>query len=216
MSDLVTEVDEAMKQERIEKLWQKYGGFLIGFIAMIILGTAANEGYKSWNKSQNIKQTNIYLDATQKADTSPEEILSATPKLKNSLKGLAALQAAGLAIEKGDVTTALNTYRKIESDETIDPIAAYIAKYMVTNLDKDLSIDQKRARYESLSSNEDNPLRFHAHVEAAILEAHVAQDYKAAREHLNKILKEPKAAESLKQKAKSLDILYIAKENSSK
>lgn len=216
MSDLVIEVDEAMKQERIEKLWQKYGGFLIGFIAMIILGTASVEGYKAWKDTQNIKQTNLYLDATQKNKKSPAEIMAVAPELQDNLRSLAELHAAGMAMEQDDRTKALEIYKKIEADNNIDPLAAYIAKYMVTNLDQDLTMDQKRSRYKSLTTDQNNPWRFHAHFELAVLEANKAQNYVAARQNLKVILDTSMVAESLKQKAKSLDILYAAKESSKK
>ena len=46
MADIFAEVDEELKQERLEKLWKEYGGIFISCIAAIILGTAANSGYK--------------------------------------------------------------------------------------------------------------------------------------------------------------------------
>lgn len=216
MSDLVIEVDEAMKQERIEKLWQKYGGFFIGFLAMIILGTASIEGYKAWKDAQNIKQTNLYLDATQKNDKSPEEIMTVAPELQDNLRSLAELHAAGMAMEQNNIAKALDIYKKIESDNSIDPLATYIAKYMVTNLDQDLTIDQKQTRYKSLTEDQNNPWRFHAHFELAVLEANKAQNYVAARQNLKVILDSSVVAESLQKKAKSLDILYSAKESSKK
>ena len=59
MADLFVEVDEALKQERLENIWKKYGGLFISVLIAIILGTAANAGYKYWKKSANIKQTDI-------------------------------------------------------------------------------------------------------------------------------------------------------------
>ena len=48
MTDLFAEVDEALRQERVAKLWQEYGRYLIGFIATLILLTALISAYKSW------------------------------------------------------------------------------------------------------------------------------------------------------------------------
>ncbi len=212
MSDLITEVDEAMKQERLEALWQKYGGFVIGFLVVVILGTAANEGYKSWTKAQNIEQTNIYLDAIENKDATPDSILNAANKLNSGPKGLAQMHAAGLAIEKGDQQTAIAIYKDMEAGKDSDPTTIYIAKYMVTNLDDSLSAEEKRTRYENLSDDNNNPWRFNARFELALLEAHSFKNFKSARKHLDVILNENAVAKTLKQKAKSLDILYAAKE----
>jgi len=217
MSDLLVEVDEALKQERLENLWHKYGGFIIGFLVAIILGTAANEGYKSWNKNQELKQTNIYLDAIEKNDATPESIIKASTRLNNNgLKGLAKMHAAGLTIENNNIEAALAIYRNIESSKDSDQTAQNIAKYMVTNLDNSLSADQKHSRYEALINDKNNPWRFHARFELALLEAHDAKNYKEARKHLEVILKEDLVAQTLKQKAKSLEIIYAAKESALK
>ena len=211
MSDLLTEVDEAMKQERMEKLWQKYGGFLIGFIAVLILGTAANEGYKSWEKNKDIAQTNLYLDATQSGQNAAAELAEIAPDLNPNLRGLALLNAAGKALDNGDKETALTLYKDIASNTSINPLAVFMAKHMVANLDPSLSVDEKIATYAALIEAENNPWKYHAHLETALLLAHEKNDYKSAREHLNKIVTVEKVAESLKKKAQSLSILYAAK-----
>ncbi len=215
MSDLLVEVDEALKQERLEKLWQKYGGFLIGFLVVVILGTAANEGYKSWKVRQNTKQTNIYLDAIEDKQATYETILKEADKITNSgLKDLARLHAAGLAIENNDIKAAIAIYKDISTNNNSYIVATYIAKYMITNLDNSLSAEEKRKRYKALSDDINNPWRFHARFEMALLDAHEFQDYKSARANLSIIMKEETLAQTLKQKAKSLDILYAAKEYS--
>lgn len=211
MSDLLTEVDEAMKQERMEKLWQKYGGFFIGFIAVLILGTAANEGYKSWEKNKDIAQTNLYLDATQSGENAAQELTKIAPELNPNLRGLALLNAAGKSLDDGDKEAALQLYKDIAADASINPLASFMAKHMMTNLDTTLSVDEKIQTYAALIGEENNPWKYHAHLETALLLAHEKNDYKSARDHLNKILTVEKVAESLKKKAQSLSILYAAK-----
>ena len=211
MSDLFTEVDEALKQERLEKLWQQYGGFFIGFIAMIILGTASVEGYKSWNTSQNIRQTNLYIDATSKDGISADELLTVSQDVKPKLKPFVELHAAGLALEKNDLDTALTIYTSIESNAGFDKKSKFIAQYMITNINTDLTLDEKRARYDTLIAAMDNPWRFNAMISAALLEANNAKDYTKARAYLNGILSDRLSPDTLQKKAKSLDILYAAK-----
>ena len=66
MADVFQEVDEMMKQERVEKFWKENGRWIIAFVVLTILGTALMSGYKSWNKSVQEKQTGeliAFLDA---------------------------------------------------------------------------------------------------------------------------------------------------------
>jgi hypothetical protein len=49
MSDIFQEVDEIMKQERMEKFWKQNGAWIIAFIVLTILGTAAISGYQYCN-----------------------------------------------------------------------------------------------------------------------------------------------------------------------
>ena len=61
MADVFAEIDEAMKQEKLQNLWEKYGGLIIGILVLIILGTIGNEVYKNWTDSTNQKQTEQML-----------------------------------------------------------------------------------------------------------------------------------------------------------
>ncbi|MCD8562794.1 MAG: hypothetical protein LRY54_01755 [Alphaproteobacteria bacterium] len=48
MTDLLQEVDDMMRQEKLAKLWREHGNFIIGVILAIILATALVSAYKSW------------------------------------------------------------------------------------------------------------------------------------------------------------------------
>lgn len=211
MSDLIIEVDEALKQERLEKLWQRYGGFFIGFLAMIILGTAANAGYSAWVQNRNFKQTNLYLDEISKKDISVENLLKITPDVTAEMSPLVKLRAAGIAIENKDLPTAISIYQEIEKSDTADNMVKSLAKYMTTNLDQSLTIEQKRSRYNEIIADQKSPWRYHALMDAALMEANIANDYTKARQYLAQITGASLVAQSLKKKAQSLDILYSAK-----
>ncbi|MGN7439330.1 MAG: tetratricopeptide repeat protein [Alcanivorax sp.] len=215
MSDLFTEVDEAMKQERIEQLWQKYGGFLIGLIAVLILGTAANEGYKGWKTNQNTAQTNMYLDAAQSKQDAAQNIVETAPELNTKLRGFALLNAAGMALNDGDTEFALSTYKQIAADESLDPLSVFMARHMIASIDTAMSTEQKINEYAALSTADNNPWKYHAHLELALLKADKNQDFASARDHLSQIIAVESVAESLKKKAQSLDILYAAQGSTS-
>jgi hypothetical protein len=220
MSDLIIEVDEAMKQERLEKLWKEYGGILISFLLMLILATAANAGYHAWIQHRNYKQTNIYMDVLAKDNPSADDLLAILPQMTDGMKSIVSLRAAGIALENGNTEKALTIYRTIDADETQkehNPMLSTLAKYIITGLDKDMSLEDKIKNYETLASDINNPWRYNALLDAALLQATQNKDYSKARGYLAKITgADSIASKGMKQKAQSLDILYQAQQNENK
>ena len=217
MSDLFIEVDEALKQERLEKLWKEYGGLLLSFLAMIILGTAANAGYHSWVKHRNYKQTNLYLDVVTKEDVTADSLLALLPDMTDGMKAVVSMRAAGIALENGNTDKALGIYKNIEADPAQlkqNPLLHALAKYMVTNLDTELDTQDKIKRLKATAAEKDNPWTYNALLDAALLEASQNKNYAGARSYLAKIIADnSKAPQGIKQKAVSLDILYQAQQN---
>ncbi len=214
MSDLLTEVDEALKQERLEKLWQQYGTAIISLIVAIIAGATIHAGYKSWTSSVNETQTARYLSVMEKPDTHAEDILAISPELQDNLQKLSALYASGIAHENNDEAKALEIYTQntdINSDDAITALLSYMSI-----LHGSKSNDEKRAALEKITSSETHPWRNHAALESAVLEAREYQNYTKARAYLKTIKMASHTPQTLKQKAQSLDILYALKEKISK
>lgn len=212
MADIFIEVDEALKQEKLEKIWQKYGGFFIGFLGVIVLGTAANAGYKSWEMSRNAKQTDLLFSVTSKADYSADDLIALSPNLQAGLRSITGIEAAGLYLKNGENGKALQTYKTLEADLNTDPTIAQLASYMVISISEDISAEDKITRLDAIISDKANPWRHHAMLDAAVLQATV-QKFSRARQYLSSILSSNAAPDTLKQKAHSLDILYALKEN---
>ena len=64
-NELIHEVEESLKQDRLQELWKKYSGYLIAGIITIVLVTALSTGWNSWNASINISNTNLLLEALE-------------------------------------------------------------------------------------------------------------------------------------------------------
>ena len=211
MSDIFAEVDEAMKQERLEKLWKDYGGFIIGFLTIVVLGTAANAGYTSWKTASNIKSTDLYLGIAQKTNYTADEIIQIAPKLNSGIKSIALLSAAHREYQDGNTQKAVEIYKQITADTQHDPSMIYLAQYMVTSHDAEKSQEEKLQQFTAMSSDENNPYRYRAYLDAAMLEAHLNNDFTKARSYFNIIAKAEFVPQTIKQKAQSLDIVYTIK-----
>ncbi len=217
MSEFFTEVDEALKQERLEKLWKDYGSLFITFLAMIVLATAANAGYHAWIQHRDYKQTALYLDVLNKPAPAADDLLEILPKMTPGMKSVASMSAAGIALENGDSEKALSIYKSIHADpsqQKNNPLLSALAKYMITGLDKEISTEDKIKSYEAMAAEENNPWRFNALLDAALIEATQNNNYGKARAYLGRILAgNSNAPQGMKQKAQSLEILYQAQQS---
>ncbi|MCK5373895.1 MAG: hypothetical protein KAJ40_01285, partial [Alphaproteobacteria bacterium] len=108
-------------------------------------------------------------------------------------------------------------YQTIESDKNQqkeNPMLVSLAKYMATNIDRKMSVADKITRYETISREENNPWKYNALLDAALLEATQNHNHKKALQFLSQITSmDSSATQGLKQKAQSLNILYQAEQN---
>ncbi len=212
MADIFVEVDEALKQEKLQTLWEKYGGILIGTVFAVILGTAANAGYKSWKHGHDTKQTDIYLSAIDTPSPSADDIISATEQMDGGLKTLALVKAAGTAYKNGNTDKAAEIYATIAADDKADSNLKHLAAYMIAHTSSSLSNKEKLVSFQAMAQNDESPWQVYAKLDAALLLAQEQQDYTAARTYLKEIIDYERAPQSIRQKAQSIDILYALKE----
>ncbi len=220
MADVFAEVDEALKQERLEKLWADHGKWFIAAIVAIILGTAANSAYRSWNESAQIKQTSVLLEALESEDM-PAALTQAGENVRPGLRGIALLTAAGALISEEKPGEALALYEKAANDSAIPAELRDLAILMSVRLGTaqegaQENKKEKQAEFlsklQSVSSNTKSPWRFHAHLESAVILAHFSQDYKAAQAQLDIILAEQQLPETLSNKASALQHIYALRD----
>ena len=50
--NLLREIQEDLRRERLEKLWKRYGSVLIGAALAIVVAVAAYQAWKAWELSQ--------------------------------------------------------------------------------------------------------------------------------------------------------------------
>lgn len=213
MSDIFVEVDEALKQEKLENLWNKYGGLVIGAIIAIILGTAANAGYGAWKINHDTKQTDIFLTIENMEDPSPEEYLQITQSVDGGLKTITKIRAASAALENKDFAQAHKIFTEISQSDAENPEFRALATYMKAQTQQDISVEDKLATLQNIAQDDKNPWKYFAALDAALIMGEENNNFKEARALLKTINDDEKAPKTLRQKAQSIDILYALKEN---
>ncbi|MDH5722649.1 MAG: hypothetical protein OEY94_04940 [Alphaproteobacteria bacterium] len=212
MADVFAEIDEAMKQEKLQNLWEKYGGFIIGVLVLVILATAGNEIYKNWAENKNLKQTEHMLVLLEGDNKS--EIIKQAQELQTGLKGLTMLNVAGDLARQGKTEEAFEIYKKMAVDNALPREVRAIADFMVLRLmmsvktGQEITPEKIISGLEKIWNNPDSPLRYHARLEAAVILAENIRNYDDAKKQLQFLISEKSVPDSLKQKAVSLDVLY--------
>ncbi|MEE8275121.1 MAG: tetratricopeptide repeat protein [Alphaproteobacteria bacterium] len=101
MSDVFREVDEDVRRDQLTRLWRTYGPYVIAVALAVVLGVAANVGWKEYRLSQRL------------ADG--ERFAAALDLLDGGHSALAAQRFAELAEDAGDGYVVLARLREVEA-----------------------------------------------------------------------------------------------------
>lgn len=209
MSDLLAEVDEIMRQERIMKLWKDHGHTFISIIAAVIIGTGAASAYKAWDANQRIESTNTFLDVVR-ASEFPKNIEETQLDIRPGLKGIVLITAASEFMVDGENEKALELYTQAVSDESIPSDLKHLAQLNIAKLSSGAA-DDKIAQLQAIIDDENSPWRFHAILQHAVIIANERGNYQDALTTLDTILKTPNLPNTLYIKAQSLSEVYTLK-----
>lgn len=135
--DIFDEVEEDLREERMQQLLKKYGGVLI---AICVMAVAATAGWKAWEYRQtqaDLRAANLYLSAASKAEAAgvagtdfPVAIAAfdaATSGAPNGYRVMAQLRAAALRAESGDIRGASAQWDQVAADGSADPLLRDLA-----------------------------------------------------------------------------------------
>lgn len=214
MSDLLQEIDDAIKREKAEKMWRENGPYLIGGAILLVVLTGVFAGWNSWKLQQDTRQTTLLVSAME--TSYPETALQAAAQsLKGDHKALAQLQTAGLLAKDGKAAEALTLYKTIADGRGIPSVWRDLATLMAVRLQADTTLDTAKATALQaelkplLSKN--NPWRLHAALQAALLAGDYQNDYTGAVKLLADPLHDKNSPPSLQTRAKALDHFYTMK-----
>lgn len=207
MSDIFREVDEALQQEKWEKIWQEYKATIIACIGILILGTAAMTTYRSWDAGRDAKETAKLLTALESKN--PEAaVQEAIKKTRSGHEALGALSKAGLLIEEDKTEEAVSIYKDLAENRSAPKDLRNLARILYSQNAQSSSIDILKP----LLTDEKSPWIWHARLQAAVTAAHSNNDYKQAMAYLKPFDAVTNIPLSLKQRAQALSHVYALKQ----
>jgi len=131
MSDILRQIDEDLRKDRLSILWKRYGVYLIIILVIIILSVIGYQLKVTNDKSKNEKLVETYLDASNYTDK--ENVIDSLNKIINSnsdyLSGIVELKKSNLFIEDGKLIKGIEALENIIENNKYDPVINDLATY---------------------------------------------------------------------------------------
>lgn len=206
MSDIIREVDEELRREAWEKVWEKYGKFIIGGAVAIVLVTAGVVGWREFDRSQRMQAGDAFGSVLAQVENSDDAAKAAQMLAEyradapGGYETLARLREAKLRADAGEADAAIALYDGLAVDSGAEPLFRDLALLYSIRMQVDGGeAAALRARLAPLLA-EDNPWRYTAReMEAAILLT--SGDDAAAREIYTRLADDLLAPEGLRARA---------------
>lgn len=136
----VQEVTEEVRRDAMYAAWRKYGPFVVGGIAAVVLGTAGWSWYQNSQLETMREAGGAFIEAQSVEE--PEAAAAAFGALAQESEGdyaaLASLRAAASFGAAGDVDRAVETYQAVAEMDGIDPRLVDLAKLRSVGIRSDI------------------------------------------------------------------------------
>jgi hypothetical protein len=204
---LLREIDEDIRRERYEKLWNRYGKYVIAVLVLLLAGIA---GYKLWQERTLARQAEVAQQFTAAIALAAKDTTAAEQQLRkigeqapDGYAMLATFQEAALLAKKGDQAAARSAYQNLQrtAPDAIYRDLAVLLEALVALEKEALPIDADaiQAKLQRLSA-ENNPWRFSARELSAILAWRGGQAAEA-KDRMRTLAADPQAPIDIRDRA---------------
>ncbi len=217
MADIFHEVDEEVRRERLQKLWDRYGIYLIILAVLIVAGIGAWRGYEYWlakkaaEAGANFEAAATLSDAGKHAEAEAA-FAKVAADAPFGYRALARLRAAAETAQT-DPAAAVKAYDDIAADgsleQTLRDLAAIRAAMLVVD---DASLADMHRRLDPLAEPS-RPFRHNAR-ELLALSAWHNGDAATARRYIDMITTDAETPPGTRQRIDVLSALIAANRKS--
>jgi hypothetical protein len=213
VADIFQEVDEEVRRERLQKLWQQYGNFVIAVCILIIAGVGAWRGYEWWQTKKAGESGAAFENAVTLAEAGKHQDAEAA-FAKLALDGTAGYRALARLREAAelahsDKAAAVKAYDEIAADKSAGEIMQELAAVRAGFLLVDTTpYSEMRQRLEPLTAS--GKTFRHSARELLALSAWKSDDINAARQWTGMIITDPQSPQGIRSRAEVLSELIAA------
>ena len=157
MSDILRQVDEDLRKEKLTSLWNRFKLYIISIILLLIVSVSTYQYLEISKYNEKVSTIENYYKASNNG--SIDEILDKLKKIKTSnefSKNLIELKMADIHIVNGDMeqgSEKLSQIFKSKNKSILGDLALY--KYLMLKIDK-ITLSEVNNLIEDFNSNENN------------------------------------------------------------
>jgi len=203
MSDIFREVDDDVRRDRYEKLWQQYGNFVIGAVLVLVVAAAAWQGYGYFRTKEAERAGSKFQEALESSErdrsAQAESLLASV--VKKGPPGYAMLARFREAAETGkrDPAAGATLYDGLAGETALGPTLQGLTQLRAAMLLADrLPPADLKKRLEPLAMPR-SPWRNLARELLGLSELK-AGEFDAAGRYFDDIVTDPEASADLRQR----------------
>jgi hypothetical protein len=210
VADIFHEVDEEVRRERLQKLWERYSIYIIAIAVLIVVGIAAWRGYEYWQAKKAAVagaafESALTLSENGKHGEAEAAFAKVATDAPAGYRTLARLQAAAeLSVDKP--ADAVKAYDDLAADGSLGPTLQDLTALRAAMLLVDKAPLTEMTRRLSPLAAPDRTFR-HSARELLALSAWHNHDFTAARRYVNMIATDSEAPPGARARAEVLSAL---------
>jgi hypothetical protein len=203
---LFREVDEEVRRDQAQKLWNRYGNYVVALSLGVIIAVAGVKGWQYYAQQRAEAAGQAYFNAlkAERDGKSAEDVTAAFAAVEKAghpgFGKLVKLDAAADLARRGERDKAVAAYDAFAADATNDPALRQAASIRAAYLLADTATSADLVSRLSALDRPDSPWRL-AVREIYALAAWREGKFDEANRLVNEILADPAASEGLRQRA---------------
>jgi hypothetical protein len=213
VADIFHEVDEEVRRERLQKLWDRYSIYIIGLAVLIVAAIGAWRGYEYWETKKAAAagaafESALSLSEAGKHAEAEAAFAKVATEAPAGYRMLARLRAAGelAQIKPAD---AVKAYDEIAADSSLGPVLQDLAAVRAAMLTVDSAPLSEMQRRLDLVAGAGRAFRHNAR-ELLALSAWRNHDFAAARRYIDMIATDAETPPGTRARADVLSALIAA------
>lgn len=203
MSDIFREVEEDVRRERAEKIWKRWGAYILAAGVLVFVGIGGWQLWQRHDRQEREKISDQFMAAQR--ITNPRDAANAFVDLSRQSKGgysqIARLAQANAMFASGQGKQAIDLYKEIAASDS-GSIGA-VARLRAAWASADTSTRNQLAELLKPFDQAENPWRQNAQEVLAYAD-YRALDMKSAQTKYAALAADPQAPDALKARARAM------------
>ena len=157
MSDILRQVDEDLRKEKLTSLWNRFKIYIISITLLLIISVSVYHYLRISEYNEKVSTIENYYKASNKGSIDEMLVKLETIKTSNEFsQNLIDLKIADIHVAKGDIELGLEKLEQIfksKNKSILDDLALY--KYLMLKIDE-ITLNEVNNLIENFNSKENN------------------------------------------------------------